>query len=186
VLIAGGLAVGAGILGGLPLLTHAGGAALAIGTWIELATGGVAVTEAYIAPVACHLLLAGLWARRTTELSSWAAYAPAIAMIGGAGVVERIADGSGWHAIVAGAVGVAAVGIGGWRKLAGPLFTGTALLAVVVGYESLAVVATVPTWGWLALGGSALLATGVALERADTSPVEAGRRVVDVITTNFD
>jgi hypothetical protein len=185
-LVAGGLGVAAGLVTAMSGLTHAGGVALTIGTWIELATGGVAITEAYVAPVACHLVLAGMWARRNAQVSSWAAYAPSVAMLGGAGVIERIAQGSGWHALLAGSVGVVAVAVGGSRRLAGPLITGTALLGVVVGYESLAVVATVPTWGWLALGGSALLATGIALERADTSPVEAGRRVVDVIAANFD
>ena len=38
---------------------------------------------------------------------------------------------------------------------------------------------------WLALAGSVLLAVGVGLERAGTSPLEAGQRVVDVLTTDF-
>ena len=52
--------------------------------------------------------------------------------------------------------------------------------------ESLHVVAGVPTWAWLAAGGTALLAAGVAMERNDTSPVEAGRRVVDLVSERFD
>jgi len=51
--------------------------------------------------------------------------------------------------------------------------------------ESLTTLAGIPTWGWLAAGGSVLLATGVALERLATSPVEAGRRLVDVIEQRF-
>jgi hypothetical protein len=43
----------------------------------------------------------------------------------------------------------------------------------------------VPTWAWLGVAGSALLAAGIALERAGTSPVEAGQRVVDVLSTRF-
>lgn len=185
-IVSGGLGLAAGLLGRNPALAHTGAAAMTVGVWIELATGGVAVAEAYLAPVAVHLLAAGAWARRTQPVSSWAAYAPATAILGGAGVIERMSGGPGWHAVLAGVVGVASVAAGGWRRLAGPLVTGTVLLGVVVGYESLAVAATVPTWAWLALGGSMLLATGVALERTDTSPVEAGRRVVEVISANFD
>jgi hypothetical protein len=35
--------------------------------------------------------------------------------------------------------------------------------------ESLAVTAGVPTWGWLALGGTVLVASGIAMERAETA-----------------
>jgi hypothetical protein len=107
-------------------------------------------------------------------------------MLGGAGMIERVSGEPGWHAVLAGTVGVASVAAGGWRRLAGPLFAGTVLLAVVVGFESLAVAATIPTWAWLAFGGAVLLGTGVALERTDTSPIEAGRRLTDVISANFD
>jgi hypothetical protein len=82
-------------------------------------------------------------------------------------------------------VGVAAVVAGGGRRLAGPLFLGTTLLVAVTAYESLGALAGVPTWSWLALGGAVLVGAGVALERGDTSPVEAGRRVVDVVAERF-
>jgi hypothetical protein len=52
--------------------------------------------------------------------------------------------------------------------------------------ESLHHLAGVPTWAWLALGGTVLLSTGVALERSDVSPVTAGRRLVDVIADQFE
>ncbi len=53
-------------------------------------------------------------------------------------------------------------------------------------HESLGTLATVPTWGWLAAGGSVLLALGVALERqGGTGPVEVGRRLVDVVGERF-
>ena len=50
---------------------------------------------------------------------------------------------------------------------------------------TLTALAGVPTWGWLCLGGALLLSVGIALERSDTSPVEAGRRVVDVVAERF-
>ena len=58
-------------------------------------------------------------------------------------------------------------------------------MAVTV-HESLGTLATVPTWGWLAAGGSLLLALGVTLERrGGDGPVEAGRRLVDVVAERF-
>jgi Tfp pilus assembly protein PilZ len=80
---------------------------------------------------------------------------------------------------------VAAVAGGGWTRTAGPLVTGTAILVVLTIHESLATLAGVPTWAWLATGGTVLLATGIALERTDTSPIEATRRIVDVLNENF-
>jgi hypothetical protein len=56
---------------------------------------------------------------------------------------------------------------------------------VLVGYETLAITAALPTWTWLALGGATLLAAGVAMERKDLSPVETGRRLVDVVDEKF-
>jgi hypothetical protein len=83
-------------------------------------------------------------------------------------------------------VGVAAVAAGGWRRLSGPLVIGTALVVAVTMHETLGAVATVPTWVWLAAGGTLLLGLGVQLERTDSSPVEAGRRMVDVMSERFE
>ncbi|HEX7276633.1 MAG TPA: hypothetical protein VF244_04600, partial [Acidimicrobiales bacterium] len=66
-----------------------------------------------------------------------------------------------------------------------PLVTGTAILVTVTIHESFATLAGVPTWAWLTAGGTVLLGAGIALERTDTSPVEAGRRIVDVLAENF-
>ena len=62
---------------------------------------------------------------------------------------------------------------------------GTALLVGLTVHESLAVTRQVPTWGWLALGGSVLVAAGIVMERRDTGPMESGRRLVDVVGTRF-
>ena len=106
-------------------------------------------------------------------------------VFGGAALAERMTGGPGWHAVVAGTVGVLAVAAGGYRKLAAPLFLGTGLLVVLVGYETLAITAALPTWTWLAAGGTALLAAGVAMERKDVGPIETGKRLVDVVDEKF-
>jgi hypothetical protein len=193
-LIAGGLVLGAGLAGRRAGVAHLGGALCTAALAIHLSVAGVTASEPYAAPVAAQLLVAGWMARRRPSpalvtsrevVTSWAAYVPSVALLGGAAFAERLAGGAGWHALVAGAVGVVAVAAGGGRRLAGPMLTGTALLVGVTGYESLGALAGVPTWAWLTIGGSLLLAAGVALERNDTSPVEAGRRIVDVVAERF-
>ncbi len=78
-----------------------------------------------------------------------------------------------------------AVIVGGQRRLIAPLLLGTALLVALTVHESLAVTAGVPTWGWLALGGVTLIGAGIAMERAESTPLETGRRVVDVVAERF-
>ena len=185
-LISGGVAFVAALVTFEGWLAYLGGALVIAGTSVHLSVAGVEASEPYIAPVALHLVVAGWHVRRNRSVDSWIAYGPAVALLGGAAVVERISGGDGWHAVVAGAVGVLAVSAGGWFRLIAPLILGTALVVTVTFYESLATLATVPTWGWLALGGTTLLAVGVALERTGTSPVEAGRRVADVLASRFD
>lgn len=183
--IAGGVAIRNSIVG------HVGAAAVVLGTGMHLNTAGVVAAEAYLALPCAQLIAIGWQLRRPNvhedgPLSSWVAYTPAVALLGGAALAERVGGGPAWHALVAGAVGTVAVAIGGWRRLAGPLLAGTALVMGVAVLESLHRLAGVPTWGWLALGGTTLLATGIALERTSTSPVEAGRRLVDVISDQFE
>ena len=185
-IVSGGLLVAAGVLGRSDTLAQVGGGAATLGVIVHLDASAVAAVEPYVAPVALQLVVAGWRARRRRPLSSWVAYAPAVGLLGGAALAERLGGGAPWHALVAGAVGVAAVAAGGWRRLAGPLLLGTGLLVAVTLVECVGALAGVPTWAWLAAGGSTLLTLGIALERADTSPVEAGRRLVDVVAERFE
>ncbi len=154
------------------------------GIWLRLAEADVTASEPYLAPVAVLLLGAGLRAR-SIGTSSWIAYGPIITLFGGAALAERLSGGPGWHGLVAGTVGVLAVAVGGYRRLAAPLFLGTGLLVALVGYETLAITAALPTWTWLAVGGTTLLAAGIAMERHDLGPLETGRRLVDVVDDHF-
>ncbi|HVF33067.1 MAG TPA: hypothetical protein VM933_08520, partial [Acidimicrobiales bacterium] len=186
-LLAGGVAITVGVAHRLPLVGHAGGALATVGLGLHLSLEGVTAIEAFLAPVALQLAVLGWQQRRSTEgLSSWVAYGPSMGILAVPALAERLDGGPAWHALVAGAVGVAGVALGGWRRLAGPLFLGTGLVVGVTFLESLHTLAGVPTWGWLAAGGTMLLGTGIALERADASPVEAGRRLVDVVTDRFE
>ena len=174
-------AVERGRLDGLAL----SGIGLTAGAWLRLADADVMASEPYLFPIAVLLLGAGLRAR-SMGTSSWVAYGPVIALLGGSALVERISGGPGWHGLVAGAVGVVAVAAGGQRRLAAPLFLGTGLLVALVGYETIAVTAALPTWTWLAIGGTVLLGAGVAMERHDLGPLETGRRLVDVVDEHFE
>ncbi|MBA2624313.1 MAG: hypothetical protein H0U89_01705, partial [Acidimicrobiia bacterium] len=151
-----------------------------------LSAAEVVSSEAYLAPVAALLVMAGARARRRAVApSSWSAYGPAVVLLGGSALLERLVSGDAGHALVAGTVGVVAVAVGGTRRLVGPLVLGTAVLVTVTVTETLAWTAGVPTWAWLAAAGSVLLGTGVALERAGTSPLEAGQKVADVLAARF-
>lgn len=169
-----------------PGLAPVGATFVIAGLWGETALRGITASEAYVTPVAVALVALGVWARhRRPELSSWVAYGPAVGLALTAGLVERLAGGGGGHAVYVGAVAVAAVIAGATLRLAAPLLLGTIAIGVLTGRETLDVTAGVPTWGWLALGGAVLLGSGIALERTGTSPVDAGRRLVDVVSERY-
>jgi hypothetical protein len=119
-------------------------------------------------------------------VSSWVAYAPPVAVLGGGALALRLAGAPGWHGIIAGTVGVTAVAAGSWRRLAGPLFVGSALLAVITVNETIHRSAGVPTWIWLALGGATLLGAGVTMELRGLGPVQSGKRIVELVSERFE
>ena len=184
-LVDGGVLLLVGLVLESAWIANAAGLVITAGVGGHLRLVGVDAIEPYVAPVAVQLLVVGTVLLRRHQVSSWLAHGPAIALLGGSALVERLGGGPGWHALVAGAVGTAAVAAGGWRRLAGPLVLGTALLVGLTVHESLGTVAHVPTWAWLAAAGTVLLGVGVALERTDTSPLEVGRRVSDVLRDQF-
>jgi hypothetical protein len=155
-----------------------------LGAWMHLDAASVVALEAWVAPVATALLVAGIAARRT-GVSSWLAYGPAIVLAGEAALLERVSGGAGYHAVIAGTVGVTAVAVGGLRRLGAPLILGTTLLVGTAVYESLGVTAGAPAWAWLALAGTVLVGVGIALERSQHGPIETGQRVLDTISHRF-
>jgi hypothetical protein len=187
-LVVGLLVIATGLLLDQNVLSFSGAGIATLGLWMVLGTNHVLISEAYLAPVAIMLLTGGaLWRRDANPRpSSWVAYGPAIAMLAASGIAERIGGGSAYHSLFAGIVGVIAVAIGGWRRSLAPLLLGTGTLVIVVIREVLDTGAPVPTWAWLAAGGAALIGAAVAMERNDMSPVEAGRRLVDVMGAQFD
>lgn len=187
-LVVGGALIMAGAIRNDVRWAAAGCGAATVGLWQQLALNDVSWSEAYVAPVALTLGLVGHLLRRpgTPPVSSWLTYAPALALVGGAALLERVAGSpSGWHGVIAGVVGVTAVAVGGMWRQAGPLVTGTVLVVAVTAHETLETSPQVPTWAWLATGGAALLGLGLLLERRGTGPVESGRRLVELVNERF-
>ncbi len=153
------------------------------GAWTLLVDADVRAIEAYLAPAVVLALLDGL--RRRPGCSSWSAYGPALALLAGAGLMERLAGGGAGHSLVVGVVGVAGVVTGAQRRLAGPLLIGSTALVLVGAVESFGYAASVPTWGWLGAAGSLLVGVAVTIERADMSPAESGRRLLAIIQGEF-
>jgi hypothetical protein len=185
----GGAALTAGVLIRRDLLQQIAGVMTTIGVWLVLAEHSIAITEAFLAPIAVQLIVTGIVVRgRHThgEVSSWLAYVPGLAMLTAPALLERMTGGAEEHALFAGVVAVVAVAIGGWGRQVGTLVSGTLVLGIVTVHESLSAGVDVPTWVWLGAGGTALLGAAVAMERSDTSPVEAGRRIVDIVSERFD
>lgn len=174
-----------GVAVGQTSVIVAGLAVTSVGLWGHLTLADVRASEPYVAPVALLLVFAGMHARRELEASSWVAYSAPIVLLGGTALVERLAGRPAWHALVAGAVGVLAVVAGGAWRLGAPLLLGSVLVVATTMHETLGVTAAVPTWAWLAIGGAALLAAGVTMERQGLGPSETGRRLLEVVRERF-
>jgi hypothetical protein len=176
-LTAGVLLLVAGLIARRLGLAHTGAAVATVGTWSLLLELDVSALDVWLLPVALQVLLAGVSARRSAPTSSWVAEAPAVALVGVPAVLERLTGGPGWHGLLAGVVGIAAVVAGGRLARRGPLVVGAVVLVAIVAVETLAVVAGLPTWAWLTLGGLVLLVAAASIERLGQSPAEAARRV---------
>jgi hypothetical protein len=185
--VATGLAVVAvGVAARRTGVAHVGGVVANLGVWQVLALADVTAVDAWLAGPALQLWLFGAAARRAGRLSSWTADVPPLLLVVVPALLERLDGGSGWHTAAAGTLAVAAVVGGGAGRHAGPLVLGVATVVVVVGIETLAVAAAVPTWAWLTVGGSVLLGAAALIERTGGAPVAGARRLVDVLAERFD
>lgn len=174
---AGVLLLLAGLAARRLTLAHTGAAVATLGSWSLLVELDVTALDLWLLPVAVQVLLAGVSAQRSGPTSSWVAEAPAVALVGVPAVLERLTGGPGWHGLLAGAVGVVAVVAGGRLARRGPLVVGVVVTVAIVAVETLAVVASLPTWAWLTLGGVVLLLAAASIERLGQTPKEAARRV---------
>jgi hypothetical protein len=185
-LAAGAVLVLAGVLRRQPVVGNLGAVVATLGTWDLLGAADVTAVDVWLLPVAVHLWVVADRARRGGRLtSSWSVDVPPLLLVVVPAVLERLAGGPGWHAVLAGAVAVAAVVLGGAARYAGPLVVGTVALLTVVLVETFAVVTAVPTWVWLAIGGAVLLGAAALVERTGGRPVRAARQLATVVGERF-
>ncbi len=124
-------------------------------------------TGADIVVGATGLGLLGIgWAiRRASMPSSWLAYSPGLGLLGTWLLSTQLEPGTDWATVGALALGVLAIGVGGFRRLGAPLVIGTALIAGTLLVSAGPRLAEAPTWAWIAIGGLGLLALAAIVER---------------------
>ena len=167
--------VGAGIAAAGTISTWwTSGANDAVLGWLE--PYGVTGGDVAIVAVSVLLLAAGAYAARVrSELTSWATVAPGLGTLAVWLVDAQLTRSVGWSVPLALGLGVVAVGIGGWRRLAAPLVIGTATIGITIVVSAGPRLAELDSWMWLALGGLGLIAVAVLVERtvsADRAPID--------------
>lgn len=137
------------------------------GWWLLIAGEKVAMVEAYTLPAAAVALLAGWLARRSRdELSSWAAYGPALA----AALLPSLAsvlvgEGQPVRRLLLGLGALAVVLAGAHARLQAPVVAGAVVLALTALHEVALVWDLLPRWIPLAVAGLLLVGLAMTLER---------------------
>jgi hypothetical protein len=169
-----------GLIRSRPEVARAGAAIAAAGTlsswWTSGANDAVldwlephGVTSGDLAIVALSALLVagGAYAGRVRAgLSSWVTIGPGLGTLAVWLVDAQLTREVGWSVPLALGLGVVAVGVGGWRRLAAPLVLGTVTIGMTIVVSAGPRLAELDSWVWLALGGLGLLAVAVLVERA--------------------
>ncbi|MEU5873654.1 hypothetical protein AB0A73_19110 [Glycomyces sp. NPDC047369] len=180
-----GFTVYAGALAAAAIASRAGrlghvfgscGAMIAAALMFAAYSGATAV-EWYTVPPAAVLVGLGLWLlRRDAATSSWPALGPALAVGLGPSLVMALGpDGDPWRRIAVGAVAVAVLLAGAWRRWQAPLVLGSVVLAVLAVNEIALVWSAVPKWIPLSAGGAVLIAAGATLEQRRRDLARIGR-----------
>lgn len=156
-----GAIVGAMGIGSLPFTSGAYG-------WFtrSLTPYGVTGADVNVAAVVLALLVAGYLAQRIAHTSSWLAYGPGLA-VAAVHLLSTVSNTmSPARAGIAVGCGVAAVLVGGVRRLAAPLVAGTVMVgattAIMVGPS----LGKLSMWLWVALGGTVLIVAAIIVERS--------------------
>ncbi len=143
------------------LAAFVGGLGVAVlGGWVTLIDLAIPYPEPFVWLVAVAWLLV---AERSNAnpLVQWLIPAGLVSF---AHIAGHIDGDSTAHLTTLAAAGVLMAAIGGWRAERTPLLTG-AIIAISVGlYQVIDVTVGVAGWGWLAVGGSALIALATLIE----------------------
>jgi hypothetical protein len=151
-------------------VSYAAGALLAAACWVRLAAWDVTAPEAYTLPVTLPALAVGvLRRRREPDTSSWAAYAPGLAVTLLPSLIAAWSDPHWLRPLLLGAASLALTLLGARHRLQAPLALGGTVLALVAAHELapyvVQVVGALPRWLPPALAGLLLLAVGATYEQ---------------------
>ncbi len=125
----------------------------------------IRVSDLWLAAASLVAVVAGLTLRSTMQVNSWVAYSASLVIPGLWLTSVHVERATVWALPLLLTAGVAAAAIGAWQRLAAPLVGGTVLPVIGVFLATGSDLTAIPTWVWLALGGSALLGTAVLIER---------------------
>lgn len=140
----------------------------------RIAPFGADGQDVALGAVSLALIGAGVALRRVQRPSTWLAYSPGLSLAFAWLLLTQADVAADWPTFAGLVVDVVAVGVGGARRLAAPLVIGTVGL-IGTGVISIGDrLATAPTWTWIAIGGTGLLAIAGLLERVER-PLLPGR-----------
>ncbi len=139
----------------------------------------IRVADLWLAAASLVALVAGVTLRSTMQANSWVAYTASLVIPGLWLTSVHVDRATVWALPLLLTIGVGAAAVGAWQRLAAPLVGGTLLTAAGVFLATGSDLTNVPTWIWLALGGSTLLGTAVLIERAGKPGSAALRELVN-------
>ncbi|WP_424536542.1 SCO7613 C-terminal domain-containing membrane protein [Sphaerisporangium viridialbum] len=149
-------------------LRYTGTALLLLASWLRLWAGEVTVVEAYTVPCSLVLLGFGWWRRRSTHVSSWAAYGAGLSSTMLPSLVAVYADTEWRRSMVLGVLALAVLLAGARFRLQAPTMIGGVVLAGVAVRELAPYVSemllAVPRWVPIAVGGLLLVVLGATYE----------------------
>ena len=153
-----------------------------------IAPFGATGADLAMAAIAIGLLVVGAGARRGATVSSWLAYGPGLAIASTWSVVRQLDPTADWATVAALALGVAALAVGGWRRLGAPLVVGTVVVVASLVISAGPRLAEAPTWSWIAAGGVALLVVAGLVERVERPDrtTSAAMSLLETLRCRFD
>lgn len=162
--VAGVLVTTSGLLHRRDELNWVGGALLMAATWVRLADLGVDTPEAYTLPLAAVLVAVGLYRMWRSDIGSWPALAPGLALAVSPTLILVLAEPVTARAVWLGAGCLALVLAGVWLRWSGPLLVGAGAGGLEVIREA-TYASVLPQWVLIALVGAVLTVIGVTWEQ---------------------
>jgi hypothetical protein len=138
-----------------------------IAWWLIAADRGIGLVDAYTVPLAAAALFAGWQAARTRpELSSWAAYGPALFALFGPGVAPALGgDPTVVRRLVILVLALAVVLIGAQARLQAPAVVGAITLGLLALHELVVIWQGLPAWIPLTIAGLLVITVAATYER---------------------